>query len=130
MKASEKIEMYRQIENHGRKIINIFNLAADIGPVDICKKLRRIENKAANISLDHCNGVIDTDQRDRADKLIVKRLDKILNFTAQDIPVFINGDPRGYTLKIDDQYIRENNIEIMTDWGGYGILAPDFTPRD
>ena len=130
MKASEKIEMYRQIENHGRKIINIFNLAADIGPVDICKKLRRIENKAANISLNHCNGVIYTDQRDRADKLIVKRLDKILNFTAQDIPVFINGDPRGYTLKIDDQYIRENNIEIMTDWGGYGLIAPDFTPRD
>jgi len=130
MKASEKIEMYRQIENHGKKIINIFNLATDTDPFGLCKKLRQIENKAANISIDYCNGHIDTDQRDYADKLIIKRLEKVLNFTAQGIPVFINGDPRGYSLKIDDQYVRENDIEIMTDWGGYGLIAPDFTPNN
>lgn len=130
MKASERIKMYQDIENHGAKIINIFNLASDTEPIALCKKLRRIENKAANIALDYCNGYIDMEKRDHADKLIVKRLEKVLNFTAQGIPVFINGDPRGYSLKIDDQYVRDNDVEIMTDWGGFGLIAPNFTPNN
>ena len=40
--------------------------------------------------------------------------------------IFVNGDCRGYALKIDDKYIRENNIKLHCDWGGYGIIAPDF----
>jgi len=41
------------------------------------------------------------------------------------IPVFFNSDPRGYALKIKDDYTRD--ITIYRDWGGYGILAPDFS---
>jgi hypothetical protein len=29
-------------------------------------------------------------------------------------------------LKIDDDYVRKNNIDIYKDFGGYGIIAPDF----
>ena len=42
------------------------------------------------------------------------------------IPVFVNGDPRGYALKIDDSYVKKFNLKIERDWGGYGIIAPDF----
>ena len=41
---------------------------------------------------------------------------------------FVNGDPRGYALKIDPEnklgslLIRDAGLH--TDWGGYGILSP------
>lgn len=43
------------------------------------------------------------------------------------VPVFHNGDPRGYAIKIRDEYVREHGLSIHQDWGGYGIIAPDFS---
>jgi hypothetical protein len=43
------------------------------------------------------------------------------------VPVFVNGDPRGYALKIQDEYVSENSLDIHRDMGGYGILAPDLS---
>ena len=43
--------------------------------------------------------------------------------------VFINYDARGYTLKIKSEYVaklRQDGKNIFTDFGGYGILAPQF----
>jgi hypothetical protein len=45
---------------------------------------------------------------------------------TEDYPIFLNGDARGYALKIQDDYVRDNNLDIHKDWGGYGILAPEF----
>ena len=42
------------------------------------------------------------------------------------VPIFLNGDPRGYALKIPDDYVRDNDLNIHRDWGGYGIIAPDL----
>jgi len=42
--------------------------------------------------------------------------------------VFFNHDPRGYSLKINEVTAKEYNI--YTDMGGYGIIAPDFTPNN
>ena len=42
------------------------------------------------------------------------------------VPVFVNRDPRGYALKIEDEYVRANGLQIHRDWGGYGILAPEI----
>ena len=52
----------------------------------------------------------------------------------------INGDPRGYSLKIkeeqnrifvnsDDGKNHDQKVINYTDWGGYGILAPEFDGR-
>lgn len=49
-----------------------------------------------------------------------------MNFRAQNIPVSVDGDHRGYALKIKDEYVRAHNLKTHKDWGGYGILAPDF----
>lgn len=44
----------------------------------------------------------------------------------------INLDPRGYALKLDDEAYSRNPQDSnympisYTDWGGYGILAPEF----
>jgi hypothetical protein len=74
----------------------------------------------------YCNGIIDEEFNDRQEGSIMKSLDKVLNYTKQGIPVIFNGDPRGYALKIEDDYVREHNLEIHRDWGGYGIIAPEF----
>jgi len=66
---------------------------------------------------------------DSVDDTILKSLDKVLNFSGQKIPVFFNRDPRGYALKIQDDYIREireDGKSIHTDMGGYGIIAPEI----
>ena len=34
---------------------------------------------------------------------------------------FVNGDPRGYALKLDSEH---GGAVSRRDWGGYGILAP------
>jgi len=53
---------------------------------------------------------------------ILRRLDELLRFREAGVPVFVNWDPRGYVLKIEEGYARKLNIE--RDWGGYGILVP------
>ena len=45
-----------------------------------------------------------------------------------DFNIFVNGDCRGYALKIFPDFITKNNFKIYLDWGGNGIIAPDFTP--
>lgn len=42
-------------------------------------------------------------------------------------PIFVNCDPRGYALKIPNEYVRGHELDIHKDWGGYGIIAPDLT---
>ena len=37
---------------------------------------------------------------------------------------FINNDARGYALKLKSEFIKDKTIH--RDWGGYGIIAPDF----
>ena len=43
------------------------------------------------------------------------------------VPVFVNKDARGYALKIDDEWMRAHpGVWLHSDWGGYGILAPEI----
>jgi hypothetical protein len=42
------------------------------------------------------------------------------------VPVFVNLDPRGYALKIDEAWMRKHNPALSRDWGGYGLLAPEI----
>ena len=54
-------------------------------------------------------------------------VDKILHYTDKGYSVFVNGDARGYALKIDSECVKDEALEIYKDGGGYGILAPDFS---
>ena len=44
--------------------------------------------------------------------------------------IFVNGDARGYSLKILEEFTtalrNRSNVNIFRDWGGFGIVAPDF----
>ena len=118
------------INKHGEALKQFFGLPTDLNPVELCKKLKRLENKAHKYAEDECNGLADYDEFVQLSKEhgFIEQADKLLNFKAKGIKVFFNGDCRGYALKISDEH-KEAMIEagIMRDWGGYGIIAPDLT---
>ena len=115
---NKKQMMYDKIQKHGDNLKAIFNL--DIDSVKLCKQLLRLENKAHRLAEDGCNGTICYDYYNKEEEKIVSKVKKILNTNE----VFLNGDPRGYALKLCDQFSKDKNIH--KDWGGYGIIAPDF----
>ena len=122
---NKKQKQAENILQHGFKLNRIFK--TDFGPVELCKKLHRLEVKACRANENLCN--IEGYGQEKADKVwdsVEKSLDNILNFNALGIPVFVNTDPRGHALKIKDDFVREFNIDIPRDWGGYGILCPEF----
>jgi len=140
MKATDKQQMYNNIQRHGEQLNAIFNTG--IEPIELCKKLFRIEKKANHAATCLCNtntlNLLELnrytgyevkqateEEQDKFFNDIRKKLIKILGDKAKDL-VYINFDPRGYSLKIKSEEAK--NLNIYTDFGGYGIIAPDFTP--
>lgn len=126
--ATNKLErMYQDIQRHGEQLNAIFNTGFE--PIELCKKLRRLEMKAHQLATDYCNGEngVNTDNWDAKCEPILKAVHKILNISEVCSGIFVNGDARGYALKIDSETVTENALDIYTDWGGFGIIAPDFT---
>ena len=108
---TKKQRMNEQILQHGFKLIRIFNLPEGTLPVTLCKRIHRIEVKAHRLAEDYCNGRIESDDwQEKKENSFLKSLDKILNFKDQGIPVIINGDPRGYALKINEDYVRKHKV--------------------
>jgi len=118
--------MYQQIENHGKNLNMVFGLNED--PVKLAKKLHSIEVKAHKLAEDYCNGEngVTTDNWEEKSDAILDKLDKVIGFKKLNIPVFVNGDARGYALKINDKYVSAHDLKLHKDWGGYGILSPEF----
>jgi len=126
MKTTTKKDlMYEQIRKHGENLLSLFPDTKFTDAVKLSKALYRLENRYHREAEAFCNGGIDIDVwgiiQDEAE-LAVKHITG-----NTDIPIIINGDARGYTLKIDSDYMYANNVKLHRDWGGYGILAPDLT---
>ena len=113
--------LYKNIKKHGDNLKAIFKL--EIDSIKLCKMLFRLESKAHQLAEHFCNGVIDQLEWDTKANKILTKVETILKDKKN---LLLNGDARGYALKIDDKYIRDNNFTIYRDWGGYGIVAPDF----
>ena len=111
------------IIKHGMDLLAIFPNATEKDPIKLCKKLRRIETRANRAACDACNtnagwDAWETTERDRA----LKAVSKVL---ATD-RVWINGDPRGYALKVDLTPEEVKAGALHKDWGGNGIIAPEI----
>lgn len=86
----------------------------------IYKDLLRVEHKAHRLAERRCDDPTMTEEREeRLEKRYTKEVAGILGYLPDGF--FINGDPRGYALKIAG-----DSPISYTDWGGYHILAPDF----
>lgn len=118
------------IVTHGRNLQAIFPATAGMDPLTLCRKLRRLEARATRATTAYCNGEIDTEAVDAECTAVLTAVRRILGPGGPD--VWINRDPRGYALKIDDSEMRTGGpagspIILHRDWGGYGIIAPEIT---
>ena len=120
----------KQIVKHGENLNAIFNTGLE--PLVLCKKLRRLETKAHKLATDYRNGEngVNSENWEQKCEPILKAVKNILfaqSFNVRrNYAIFLNGDARGYALKIDSEHVKAKNLQIYTDWGGYGILAPEF----
>jgi hypothetical protein len=135
------------IREHGEGLIRFFGLDPNlVDPIDLCKKLRRLENKAHEITTQLCNGFPELDHESQEDHIAELEIKLCrIEGKVQDLlesyqrprqfkkinAIFINHDPRGYALKLDTEtieYFEELGEDFPhKDWGGYGIIAPDLT---
>ncbi len=129
-KMNDNVLMYERIATHGENLKKLFGLPIDTDPIKLCKQLRQLEAQATVLTTKDCNEGTDS----TADLVRISRKAKLLLMPNPDTidpllwkAVFINGDPRGYALKIDDTYVRETGNNIYRDMGGYGIIAPDLS---
>ena len=136
-----KQEIEKKVIEHGNKLIKLFRLDEKTNPINLCRALRRLEEEAEKMAISFCNGDINIDESDIIENKLLNKLDSLLHFRDLNMSddIFINTDCRGYQLKIKDKFLRtiENNPEsyfyqlnLYKDWGGYGILAPEFKGDD
>lgn len=95
-------------------------------PKTVSNRLRQLEQKYNRLATMYCNGDISTELWDRHSDEAEKTVQGYFNNSLKGLCV--NSDARGYTLKIDDEVMRNEYKEIglQTDWGGYGLLAPEI----
>lgn len=123
---NKRDRMLERIRKHGKSLLAAFPDAVEEDPDRLCRALRRIEVKIHAMAEQVCNGTADYDAWERASDAALAKVRGILRPSgALSDALEINGDPRGYALKISDSAVR--NLRIHRDWGGYGILAPDLS---
>ncbi len=86
-------------------------------------RLRHIENMANWYALKYANGEMQEDRYEAQQQEIEKATLKLFNNYLGGF--FVNSDPRGYALKLNNEVVKLPE-GLHTDWGGYGILAPEF----
>jgi hypothetical protein len=115
------------VQQHGENLLAIFPHATEQDPIKLCSKLRKLEREGEALGLKLCNGpeFPNEDDADKISKSILKKVNALLGNRI--VPIFVNRDPRGYALKIDDKWMHKHpKFRLHTDLGGYGILAPDL----
>lgn len=90
--------------------------------------LWKAEQFASKKSVAYCNGEIsDTDWK-WCQKMVSADVEKALGKLPPGF--FVNSDPRGYALKIDNENPEGKAlieaVKLHADWGGYGILSPEI----
>lgn len=88
--------------------------------------LLKLERQASKAALNYCNGVTTSEQFEVVSNQITLQVQKLFRNELKGF--FVNGDPRGYALKINDKVFNEiyRSTGLQSDWGGYGILSPDI----
>ncbi len=138
--STKKERMYQRITEHGENLKKIFDLPEDTDPVKLCKMLMKIERIAHMATTNICNtnnlegmephyiGKTLIQQEtpiEEQDDFFEKIMVKIRKILGEKNIIFINHDPRGYALKIYPSCLSTSD-RIYKDFGGNGIIAPDF----
>ena len=110
-------------DEHIAKINDLFNTCIND---DDFYDLQRLEDEAHSIAEYYCEHNYTEKELENDEAYILNKLCNILGIQSHQA-IFWNRDPRGYALKIDDEFMRDNARDFYRDWGGYGIIAPTFT---
>lgn len=110
----------RRVE-HAAALATLHTDTAAADGADMLRRLRRVECTTHRAAVDYCNGEMQMEQwettKDKAHAIVA------VIFGGKLPPgFFINGDPRGYALKLETAPA----VGLETDWGRHAILAPDF----
>lgn len=92
-------------------------------PYSTFEILIKAEREAHRKACQYCNGEIDGETYERWEEKFVQRLAGKLGVKQMPEGFFVNGDPRGYSLKMKEGTFPQG---FWIDFGGYGILAPEF----
>lgn len=127
--TSEKDEraawIQRRRVNHHKALESLaYQVGCETQGLTLWRQLRRVETQTNYNATRYCNGEIDTDQWEHLKDQYRNRLSKIFGGRIPE-GVFINSDPRGYALKLDNEKVTIPQ-GMETDWGGYGILAAEI----
>ncbi len=108
-------------ENHHRALETLRAPSCALTGLQLWRKLVKIERDASAAALRLCN---DSNYSQEAFERAKDKAREQVEKTFGHIPpgFFVNSDPRGYALKLDNDKttIPEG---MQKDWGGYGILA-------
>ena len=124
------------VMKHGESVLEAFPRATERDPLQLCRKLRKLEREGEALALRICNGPeLDFGREEGIQADILERVNAVLGNESGAVPVFVNQDPRGYSLKIREEWTRAHNRtkssvgkpQLYVDWGGYGIIAPDLS---
>ena len=92
------------------------------------RQLLAIEKKAHKFAEDCCNVEVPEHIQDKTCDLITSQVLHLFNGSLRGF--YLNLDPRGSALKISSEETHRlrqvENIKLVTDWGGYGLLAPSL----
>lgn len=92
-------------------------------PYQVFETLVKAEKEAHRRATLECNESISEEESDKWHEKFIARLTKKLGVAKMPDGFFINYDPRGYALKMKQGTFPQG---LYTDFGGYGILAPEF----
>ena len=72
-----------------------------------------------NETMDHA---IECDDFDKIESIALNPKNALVRI--HEFNMFLNTDARGYALKFFEDFSKDK--DISKDWGGYGLIAPDF----
>jgi hypothetical protein len=112
---------------HINNLATLFGLTPELVATKLFKHLKAIERDGHKLATDYCNGVFDSTQVEERQAKLKSNLLATLKYAKQDVvrAIEFNWDARGYFLKLDDEFVRQNKVAIHTDMGGYGIICPE-----
>jgi len=125
-------ERRKRIDKHISQLRAVFPALSKRSPEDIEGVLYHHERRAHRAAERLCNDSSYGNERYERDVEPIKaELRRFLGLDETKIRVHVNGDPRGYAIEISDVDIgalRDKGVVDFDrrDWGGYGILWPDF----
>lgn len=122
MRDTEAILKARQ--NHHAALVRLAGMmgGTETNGLKIWRRLRLAEGMGNRLGLQLCNGPEMTeDEQDGIKNRIRAKVEKALGGIPPGF--FINLDPRGYSLKLEEKSVP---LPLHQDWGGYQILAPEI----